>query len=533
MGRVDQGSGPQRVVIGGSGDEPGEAVSPWARRDGAAAEASGFSFPAPVGSTQVPAPTPPIRPPSPDDVWRRAAADTARLAPSARHPEFTYDAYPDDRQGGDAATTAAVEGGEAGPVPDRRRRVAAGLVAIIVALIAGWAVGRGDGEGAAETIDSAPSTTSDPETAVAETVLNGDTLPPASAPTTEAGPTTTRPRPTTTTTTTLPPVWGSSTIELDPRLTGTNDRIVVATAESLVEIELGTGATRSLPTRSGLLRQPVIGIVAGPDWLVVTPEDGSPPRVIVDGESGAPMAITIDGVDGWGFFWEAGTDRFWTIEFDERAGSVDGITPYDVRTGERGELVDTSGLWPSRGDPAGGVVVGDPAGGVFALSAGGSRRLGGYPVALGVSALLTYRCGESLDDCGYVLVDRSTGEGRPVPVEASANELTGDWWTPPNPMPQITSDGRYALVSVRTEEMPVPALIDTETGAVVLFAGERESAAFGLVQPVFSSDERFVFVVIDGVLVAHEIATGERFPVAPSDESLSTVRVVTVRPAAG
>lgn len=528
---MDEGSGPQRVVIGGSGDESGEPVSPWARRDHGAPEAVDFSFPAPVGATPAPPPAPPPRPPSPDDVWRRDAAGATRGDPSARHPEFTYDAYPDERPADGGGATVPVGG--AGTTADRRRWVAVGLAAIIVALVAGWAVRRGGVDGAAETIDSAPSTTSEPETAVVETALPGDTLPPASAPTTEAGPTTTRPRPTTTTTTTttLPPAWQVSTIELDPRLAGATDRIVVATAGALVEIDLATGATQSLPIRTAALPQPVVGIVAGPDWLVVTPENGSAPRVVVEGDSGAPMSIAIEGADGWGFYWEAGTDRFWTIEFDRNDGSVDGLMPYDVRTGERGELVDTSGLWPSKSDPAGGVVVGDQMVGVYTLSAAGSRRLGGYPIALGVSSILTYRCGGSLDDCGYVLIDRTTGDERPVPVDLSQRGLVGEWWTPPNAVPQITADGRYALVSVPGEEVPVPALLDTETGAVWFFIGDGDTS--GLVQPVFSSDERFVFAVIDGVLVAYEVATGEQFAVAPSDESLSTVRVVTVRPVAG
>src|SRR5690606_26638359 len=116
------------------------------------------------------------------------------------------------------------------------------------------ALGRGD-DGVAGTVDSAPVTTRGPNTTVAGSVLPGDTLPPASAPTINND-TTTRPR--ATTTTTLPSIWQESTVEIDPRLADSTDRLVVATVDSLIEVDLATGSTRTLPTRSGLLRQTVV-----------------------------------------------------------------------------------------------------------------------------------------------------------------------------------------------------------------------------------------------------------------------------------
>lgn len=403
----------------------------------------------------------------------------------------------------------------------RHQLVITALAVGLAALFLGWVLGR-SGDGEARTAGSAPATSVAPTVTPSTSTVTGDTLPAAELPST------TRPRPSTTTT--LPPAWAELTVDIDARLADRTDRIVATGPDGLLlELDLGTGRLRSLDldrirSASG---NPV---VAGADWIMVRPDDGSSWQVFL-GDSAEPEPFGVD--DPWSTVWQYGTDTFWTMQYSP-VPDLQRIVEVGLDARTTGREIDAGGYWPTRSDVAGGVIVGDESVGMFVADVAGSARLPGRPLALGRSHMVLLACGVTVDDCGLRVLDRATGELRPVPESPSGEprdaRLYGGWWGVSSGVPEVTDDGTAALVAVATDFGSAIAVIDLVTGAEVQFDAPDPSTTFVVPVAAWSSDERFAYVNDSGVLTAFDRETGESFPVVPGDD-LPWIGTLTVRPA--
>jgi hypothetical protein len=454
------------------------------------------------------------------------------VAPAATASAVPWGAS-DPPEGG--VFSPAVEPGRSGTGFDgplrseRNRLLVTGLAVGAVALFIGWALGRsgGDGDGSAQTVDGATTTTVDDESATDDSAATGDTLPAAELPAT------TRPRPSTTTT--LPPEWVFSAVEVDPRLAGASDRIVAIGADGeLIDVDVATGEVRTLmPGRPQV--SAIASLIAGDDWALVTYDDGSPPRVF-HSDDGIPTAF--EPSDAWSTYWEVDSDRFWTVDYSEQFGQAETLVEIDVDGGRTGRAIDLNGLWPTQSDPAGGVVVSGSVG-TFSVTPDGSRRFGdGALVAISAGHALMYACGDTIESCGLEILDRDSGAAQPVPpLPAPYDDMNkvSNWWGAAPSRPTITPDGAAALITVVTTlGNPEPAVVDLATGEVTTFAnrsGGIGGTTFSYPSATWSGDGRFAYVVDRSTLTAFDRATGEVFPVGVG--GFPEVRTLTIRPTAG
>jgi hypothetical protein len=407
---------------------------------------------------------------------------------------------------------------------ERSRLVAATLTVGVIALFVGWALGRsGDDGEAARTVDATARVST--ATTVAETVLPGEIIPAAETPRPTPAPTTSRtPR---TTTTTIPPVWEESTITIDPRLAGVTDRLVAVTAErELIELDLATGTLRTLDVPSWPTGQTPYAPVAGDDFVAVQFDDGRPITVLV-GDATTPRPIT--SFDPWATFWDIPGRTVWTLSSNLDLGRPTQLIESTVDGEPTGRTIDLRGMFLSGlVDPAGGIIVGEGSIGVYSVSPEGSRRIAdGRPLALGVGHVLTYSCGDTLDDCSVQLVDRATGSSRPVLLTdgVSRVSLLNGWWGSPTWAPQVTLDGGAAMIALTDRGDAEVTVIDTVTGEVTRFASSSRRAPYP--SSVWSSDERWLFVLVDGVATAYDRTTGEQFPISAElpETSALTIRI--------
>ena len=337
----------------------------------------------------------------------------------------------------DAVFTPAGEPPEPAGAGERRRLVATGLAVGAVALFLGWALGRagGDGDGAAATTGTAATQTTVAATTVPSTVAPEDTLPEAELPAT------TRPRPSTTTT--LPPAWEEGRLSIDARLAGQADRIVAVTdTGGLVEIAVGTGATRSLASTRPSSSTPVPP-VAGRDWIAISFDDGNAPLVLTGDD---PIPQRISSGDFWSSFWDPAGDSYWQMQWSPDGTGPIGVEQFSVTGQPTGVALDTGGLWASGADPLGGVVVGN--GGIGAVQRGArwheptpDRRPADHDEQRPPPHV---RVRGELESCGISIVDRATGEARSVPTDpviVASLFSSGWWWGAPAAVPLINADG--------------------------------------------------------------------------------------------
>lgn len=449
-----------------------------------------------------------------EPTWRGDAApavapDVARAADADGATVVTSD--PDQIGGGPLAT-------------ERGRLVAAVGTVAVVALFVGWALGRSGGDDTAtRTVDSTVRVAT--ATTVPETVLPGEAIPEAEAPRPTAAPPTSRPP--RTTTTTIPPVWEESTVTIDPRLAGVSERLVAVTADrELIELDLATGALRSLDVPSWPTGQTPYAPVAGDDFVAVQFDDGRPTTVLV-GDDTVPRPLA--SVDPWAMYWDIPGRTVWSLSPTLELGRPTQLIESTVDGEPTGRTIDLRGMFlAGLVDPAGGIIVGEGSIGVYSVSPEGSRRIAdGRPLALGVGHILTYSCGDTLDECSVRLVDRATGSSRPVPLtdEVSPGSLLNGWWGSPTWAPQVTRDGGAAMIALTDLGDAEVTVIDTLTGAVTRFASSSRRAPYP--SSVWSSDDRWLFVLVDGVATAYDRTTGEQFPISTElpETSALTIRI--------
>lgn len=398
------------------------------------------------------------------------------------------------------------------------RRVAAIAAAVgIVALVAGWALGRSGGDGSAQSVDATTTVeASTSDDTPDSTLIPGESIAPAQVPTT------TRPRPSTTTTTTMPAEWTTEQVEIDPRLAGVTDTIVgIGSPWDLVELDLATGELRSLEL-TGIVAANVYSVAAGPDWTMFT--DGSTGNSwILNGDATAPerTSLSLDN----GALWQPGTDLFWQVE--QSAGRSQTLAEVEVGGSPTGRTIDTGYFWPSMVDVDGSVIVGDGSLGAFVVSPDGSFRLPGSVLAIGEPGWLVRLCGDTIDSCGIAMVDRATREVTPIQVESGGRQVeSAIWYGGQSSRPTLSPDGRRALVYLIGDDgATTGAVLDLTTGEAVE-QPERGVSAFNM---SWSSDGRFVYVLDGTGVSAWDVDAGEVFSIAPGLGSMNTI---SIRPAA-
>lgn len=415
---------------------------------------------------------------------------------------------------------AVVVTSDAPPPPgdaDSRRVVAIAAAVGIVALVAGWALGRSGGDGSAQSVDATTTVeASTSDDAPATTLIPGESIAPAQVPTT------TRPRPSTTTTTTVPAEWTTEQVEIDPRLAGTTDTIVgVGSPWDIVELDLATGELRSLEL-TDVVAANVYALAAGPDWTLFT--DGSTGNAwIVVGDATAPeqTSLSLDN----GTWWQPGTDLFW--QFDQSTGRSQTLVEVDVGGSPTGRTIDTGYFWPSMVDISGAVILGDGSLGAFVVDPDGSFRLPGSVLAIGETGWLVRLCGDTIDSCGVAMVDRSTREVTPIQVDSGGRRVeSAIWYGGGGSRSTISPDGRRALVYLVDDDgMTVGAVLDLTTGEAV----EQPEAGLSSFNMSWSSDGRFVYVLDGTGVSAWDVDAGEVFAIAPGLGSMNTI---SIRPAA-
>lgn len=462
--------------------------------------------------------------------WSRSAATAigARQRPSYYYPDHDSDPGADPNGAHVVTGDADTDGGS--PLgTERGRLVAVALTVGVMALVIGWALGRSSGDdNAARTVDA--GTNVGTATTVAVTVLPGEPVPAAETPRPATPPTTSRTW-RTTTTSTVPPVWEESTVAIDPRLAGATDRIVAVTDDAdLLEVDLATGAVRTVAVPRWSDVPNPLPPIAGAGFVAVTFDNGAAPDVFVGDD---PTPTRQSTADPWATYWDTASGTLWTMQYEDSVGRPTQMREATFDGTATGRTIDLAGMWPSGlFDPRGGIVVGDGTIGTYRVWADGSERLpDGRIIALGLSHVLVYRCGDTLGACAIDVVDRAAGDARPVPIDdrGEIDRLLNSWWGGPMAGATVTSDGRSALVPLYDGRgVNRVAVLDVVTGRITEMSrvgpGNRpESYA---PSASWSTDERFAFVVVDGDVTAYDRESGELFPVS---SQLPSVRSLTVR----
>lgn len=395
--------------------------------------------------------------------------------------------------------------------PDRERttlpnaQVAALVVAVgLGALALGWAL-RGDDDGASadarspSTVDADDANDTDADdsddTAGSTELPAVETLPPA-----EIESPATPPRRTTTTL----PAAETTTIEVAPEVAQLPVELVGTEGDgTLVTLDLPSGAMVQRPDTgiNGSTGGPP-RIAAGPGWVLLP--DWNQDRSVLIEDGADPVAVDLG--PPWLLVEAATTGQFWRIDDQALSGR-----PRDAELIDRfGEPVgdplpiDSASILA---DPAGGVVV-TTTGGTYSVTTDGATRIvDGDVLAIGADRALARHCDEQLA-CRHVVVDRSTGDMRPIEIDADFGRAD-NYYFGGGDVRTIGPDGRTAAVAwITSTGTPMVSLVDLETGTVTDLSNFSETVLR------WSPDGRFAFYLEVGLPMAHDLATGESYVIA-------------------
>lgn len=445
--------------------------------------------------------------------------------PGGRHLRLPHRERPGT---GDEPDASSDDGSGAGAddlaVRQRRQLVVVAVGVGLIALLLGWALGRGSGDDAPASAPAGPETSAPPTTARA-TLPPDETIAPVDEPvTTVFRPPVVVPR----TASDLVDEGADIEVEaiaVDPRVSGSGLRIVGrrSSAAEVVEVDLDAGTATTFGLE-GL--PPEFGgtLAVGDDWIVIPVFNGGGAFVVHTDGSVDRASLQPDGSN---LLFDPTVDRFWRMSpvFDGGGMTVEEVGLDGEPTGIEVELPINA--WPALADPAGGVIV-QSSGRWFSIGPDRAEPLGvGEMVAVDDTMALLYDCPQ-LDDCGLWRTDRETGERAEVPGNLAGGEryLPTAWWSA-DASSGISPDRRMIAVMVDdgTGSSGL-ALIDLQSGEVI----DVDVRGGGPPMAIWSTDGRFiVFLDGGGVPTAYELASGEAFPVV-TDSSLTAWSSLGRRP---
>ena len=448
-----------------------------------------------------------------------------QFEPSAERGAFEY-----------RADHGVSEHGAARPLgSERARLVVTGLVCGIVALFVGWALGRaGDGgSSASDEVETDASTT--PATTVPPDEL-GATIPavdpsllPTTAGTQRQPPTTfftpivqTVPPPPTT-----PEGWVVSTARVADGAAEFGIDIVGVQPRAGRVVELDTASGEMATRETDMRIDDQNSIWAGADWTLVSDTNGNGQLFIGRGE---PSSAQLP--QPWLLHWENGTDLFWQVSEPMQPGEPRRAVEIRYDGSPTGlELEIDSRYWIHGADPRGGVVVLGAPGGSYRVAPDGTSRITtGEVIALSSDVALATDCGEAMEHCGLVVIDRATGESRnltPVlaPPDDGSEVLFYD--SPANYghtglLSAISPDGRYSPIVIQARDQDY-GVIDLVSGEFIQFGDTPQSGLW------WAPDSRSAMYLSNGHLTAFDFETRETFEVSPD---VFPLQAFVVRPVA-
>jgi len=410
--------------------------------------------------------------------------------------------------GVDSAYSAPLEEPGGWFTGERRRLLVTALVSGAIALFVGWSLGRaGDGDGSsagASPTDSASVTTTVAPELVGAPVpsVDPELLPATSAftPFVRTG----RPSPSTT----APVVgWTTTDADVSDAATGLGVRIVgLQPGGTVAELDTATGQMSTIET--DIRTNNPGALFAGADWIVVSQPDSAGAELLRG--RGDPEPVTL--APAWLLYWQRGTDRFWRLDEVSRFGDPLHIAEISYDGTPTGVEFESDGrYWMAAADPLGGLLVLGAPGGSYRIAPEGTSRITtGDVIAISADKALATDCGEAMDDCGLIVIDRTTGAVTPLTPAAQAPDTT----SPPiavfdNPanygfpsvMSAISPDGRYAPIMVVDTDQDY-GVIDLTTGEFIRLGDQPASSLW------WSPDSRSVMYLSDGHLLLYDFDTG-------------------------
>jgi hypothetical protein len=423
---------------------------------------------------------------------------------------FPADAFPADVLDGSFDPAQPRHDGEGSS--ERRKLVVTGLAAAVVALFIGWALGRSGADGSTAT-DEAGTRASEPPV----TTVDGDELG-VTVPTLDPAlfPSPTVPTPTDapvrrTTTTTDAPTWSLTQARVQPQAAALAIRIVgVRPDGEVVELDTATGELASFDEQVEMAAPQQLW--AWDDWILANGRNNTM-RLF----PGRQAPESISGIDAWSLHIQPGTERFWVTvpEIGQRLRIVE-VTADGTETGLEFDI--DGRYWVVGSDPAGGLVLLGAPGGSYRVTPEGTSRIAtGDVIAVSAQVAVAADCGESMQPCGLVVVDRSTGESRSV-VPTIVEPTTGTQWSPylespaaygfPALISGISPDGRYSPIMLSSVDQDY-GLVDLVTGEFIQLGDYPESALW------WAPDSRSAMYIVNGHLMVYETESRNTYEVSP------------------
>jgi hypothetical protein len=216
----------------------------------------------------------------------------------------------------------------------------------------------------------------------------------------------------------------------------------------------------------------------------------------------------VDIGDPWNPLRVPGTDRFWRGVGDGPFG-WERYELTDLHGDRVGPVIDGFERWPAGVDPEGGLIA-VVQGSTYSVDVDGVALIGrGEAVAVGAGVVVLRVCDDQLQ-CGLEVVDRATGDARPLEVGAEEFEFPlGDargWYgfglgvvSPDDSAfvltdPPLAGPPRHVLVEIVTGEV-------VDLGRVDQWNGPSSTVAF-------SPDGRFVLHLASATPTVYDRRTG-------------------------
>lgn len=407
---------------------------------------------------------------------------------------------------------------------ERGRLVAGASVIAMTALLVGVVVGRmGSGDDAVVSdTDTTPSTSV--VTTTTDRVETTDTLPPAGRVLTQPATQSTT-QPATSGTDAVPddpeqPVQGQIGVHPSVREAGV-EVVALTHGGEITRIDVTTGATVTTDvTASSQFGPPTLH--SGDGWILVPSFDDVQGSVVLFDDG---TRTSIDLGSSWPLLAVGTSGRFWRGEQQVRDSAPMRLIEISIDGSATGAEIDLNGFFPRMTDPLGGVVVDAPGGSYIVTTDGITRLTTGRLLALGRERAFVQECGDRLD-CGYFVIDRATGERRPLALDRALGDRAtleaGGWWTFQEPL-NAAEDAVFILSWDQFGNGEQShGVLDLVTGAYIEIGGAIDVPTLR-----WGQDGTSVFWLDGSRLRVFDISTGDSVLFS---EDLGNLSTFTLRP---